>query len=467
MKRRTKIVCTLGPAVDSREKLKGLIEAGMNVARINCSHGDWETRKRWIETIRELQSEANPIGILVDLQGPKFRVGAISGGEYRVEPGKTFLVGPGPEADVPILQPEILAAMSPGGRLLLGDGEIELKLGAKIGANFEAKSAGAGILRSHKGVTLVGKVFETSCLTDKDLDDIQQAMMLSVDFVALSYVQNPSDMRELRRVIERLDPSVALCAKIETRQAVKQIDDIIKVSDAIMVARGDMGLQMEIEEVPVAQKRIIERCAEAGVPVITATQMLESMIHSPRPTRAEATDVANAILDGTDALMLSGETASGDYPLECVKTMAHLAERAEPLLDRRMVEQRIDSMGKPTHTEAVAHAVNELAKMIKPGAIVTTTTSGQTARLVSKFRPKVPILCATWNDRTRRQMALVWGVEAAKVTLPKTTDENISGAIDAFLKLGRLRVGDHVIVTAGVPAGVAGNTNLILTQLIS
>ena len=466
MRRRTKIVCTLGPSVDSREKIKALIDAGMNVARINCSHGEWEVRAEWVRWIRELSPEAAPIGILADLQGPKFRIGLVKDGAIDANSGDSVIVGPDPGADIPIEQPEIVAALGPGCRILLGDGQVELKLGTPDGKNFQSKVVSGGQIKNRQGVTVIGKVFDSPCLTPKDLEDVQQAVALGVDFVALSYVHHAQDVRELRRIMDRLGSHATICAKIETREAVKQLDEILKVTDIVMVARGDMGLQMDIEDVPLVQKKIIERCSHAGKPVITATQMLESMIQSPRPTRAEATDVANAILDGTDALMLSGETASGQYPIECVKTMARIAEKTEPVFDREKIDRRFRDASEVSHTEAVAFGVAELAKILKPAAIVTTTTSGQTARLVSRFRPKCPILCATWSESTWRQMAVVWGVEAIRIEKPVNTDENVAHALDGFVRRDRLKVGDEVIITAGVPAGVAGNTNLILTQMV-
>lgn len=467
MKRRTKIVCTLGPAVDSKEAIKGLTDAGMNVARLNCSHGDWATKARWIQWIRELSSECAPVAVLADLQGPKFRIGDLEGGMVELQIGQSLVIGPDDGATIPISQPEIVAALGPNGRLLLGDGIVELKIGDRKGKNFTAKVVSAGIVKSKQGVTLVGKHFDVPALTAKDLLDVREAAQHGVDFLALSYVKNGSDMRDLRRAVERLDAGIKLCAKIETREAIKNLDEILRVSDVVMVARGDLGLQMELEDVPLAQKRIIERCTHAGCPVITATQMLESMIENPRPTRAETTDIANAILDGTDALMLSAETASGMYPFECVKTMVRIAERAETAFDRERLEREFhERANSVNHTEAVAHAVADLTALLKPQAIITTTASGQTPRLVSKFRPKAPILCASYDEKVNRQMAIVWGVESITIPVHVTADDTIAGAIDAFLRRKRLKIGDLVIVTAGVPAGKPGNTNLILTQVV-
>ncbi|MEA2554619.1 MAG: pyruvate kinase [Fimbriimonadaceae bacterium] len=467
MRRRTKIVCTLGPAVDNRDVLAALIEAGMNVARLNCSHGDWDTRRRWVKWIRELSPGIAPIAILVDLQGPKFRIGEVPGGLMTVAAGQTLTVGP-QEATIPIIQPEVLKELDSNCRLLLGDGNVELKLGRQLGANFEAKAVSGGTVRSRQGITIVGRTFECSCLTDKDRADIKEAAACDVDYIALSYVHHALDVEELRREVDQYDTEIRLCAKIETRAAVKEIDDIAKAVDLVMVARGDLGLQMEIEEVPIAQKRIIEHSTRLGKPVITATQMLESMISNPRPTRAEATDVANAILDGTDALMLSAETAAGQYPIECVKTMVRIAEHTEPYFDRTRIENDFHERATHsiTHTEAVAHSVVDLSQFIKPRAIITTTTSGQTSRLVSKFRPRAPILCVTWSTKVQAQMAVVWGVTAALIPAPENTDDAIKHALEVFVSAKRLKTGDLAVLTAGVPVGVAGHTNLILTKVV-
>ncbi len=461
MTRRTKIVCTLGPAVDSEVKIRQLVAAGMNVARINCSHGDWVTRKKWIGWIRKYSRDIGPVGILADLQGPKFRLGVLEGGVVELRVGEPTTIGP--TARLVLSQSEILAEMKPGGRLLLADGDVELRLGPRQGENFTARAISGGTVKTKQGVTLVGKVFHTSCLTPKDLIDLDEACAAGVDFIALSYVHRESDILQLKELVDARRKGIKICAKIETRDAVRDIVDITRVADLIMVARGDMGLQMDIEEVPIAQKKIIAEARRVGKPVITATQMMESMVHAPRPTRAEATDVANAILDGTDAVMLSGETASGAYPIEAVRYMARIASRAETLFDNRPL---LHPTGRTGESEAISLAAAQISAMIRPKAILTTTTSGQTARLVSKFRPPAPIFCATWNAFTYRQMSVVWGVEAVHMALPGSTDEQIDNAIDAFVKRKRLKVGDIVIVSAGVPAGTPGNTNLIMVRKV-
>jgi pyruvate kinase len=468
MKRRTKMVCTLGPAVNSKEQIAELIEAGMNVARLNCSHGDWGTRKQWVEWIRELSPDISPVGILVDLQGPKFRIGEISGGSTTLHTGETVTVGDDPNATIPVHQKEMLGALEKGSRVLLGDGLVELKLVAEQGSLFQAKVLSTGLVKSRQGFTLVNKVFDTPAMTDKDREDVAEACKLDIDYIALSYVNGAEDMAELKQLVDRLDPDIKLCAKIETREAIKNLDEILKVADLAMVARGDLGLQIDIEEVPIMQKRIIAKCNAAGRPVITATQMLESMLSSPRPTRAEAGDIANAILDGTDAVMLSGETASGQYPILAAQTMAKIAVEAESIFDHDAWRTQLCSrMRSESPTEAIAQSVAQLASVTHPRAILTTTTSGQTARLVSKYRPKPPILCATWDHKTFRQMSVVWGVNAIHIGMPSMTDEIISKAIEGFKAHKRLRPGDSVIVTAGVPAGVPGHTNLILNETVA
>lgn len=460
MARRTKIVCTLGPAVDSPDKIRALVRAGMNVARLNCSHGDWETKRRWIEWVREASPEIGPVAILADLQGPKFRVGEMPPEGVELVTGTTVEVGPG--RTVPVDQEEILRAMAPKARLLLGDGEIELTIESGKFPDFRARVEVGGVLKGRKGVTLKNKVFDVPAITDKDHDDLRHAIEAGVDFVALSYVRSGDDLIGLRQLVRSLGGDVGLCAKIETDAATKHLDGILAHSDVVMVARGDMGLQMDFDDVPLQQKKIIEMANARGVPVITATQMLESMIVNRRPTRAEASDVYNAILDGTDAVMLSGETAAGAFPIECVEAMARIAEKAETEFAR---DQEREAPKEPASvSEAIAHSAAEVARLVRARAIVANTTSGSTARLVSKYRPQPPILCATWVESTWRRMALVWGVHAVLVNRPTDTDDAVSSSIEAFVRLKRLRSKDVVVVTAGTPVGEPGRTNLVQVQ---
>ncbi len=465
MHRRTKIVCTIGPSSCSEERISNLIAAGMNVARINCSHGDWETRKTWIQTIRNQSKKVGRVGILVDLQGPKFRLGVLTPPERELQTGDRLIIGQATGIDLPISSTEICEVMAPGDRILLGDGDVELVLLSEVKDRvFETEVIAGGVVKSKQGVTLVGKVFAVPALTEKDLSDITEAAKVGCDFIALSYVNRASDIRELRRAMERAGLSAAVCAKIETKTAVDEIDEILKVVDLIMVARGDLGLQMDLEEVPITQKHIIKKCNAVGKPVITATQMLESMVHVARPTRAETTDVANAILDGTDAVMLSGETATGAYPVEAVKVMSRIAEHAENAFDYERYFE--DSRATSESTSAVAEAAVQLSMTLKAKAILTTSSSGLTPRMVSKFRPKCPILCTSWTEVTHGQMSVVWGVNSIHLDSPNSTDDVIQKAIDGFLNQKLLNIGDTVIITAGVPAGLVGNTNLILVETV-
>lgn len=463
MNRRTKIVVTLGPAVDSKEKIQELITAGMNVARLNCSHGDWEAKSKYIQWIRELSPDCGPVAILADLQGPKFRVGDLPSGGLELVAGQLITIGK--EAQLPISQQEILDEMDPGERLLLGDGEIEIRIESKDGEWFKGTVITGGNLKSRKGVTLVGQAFKVPALTPKDIEDLHQAVNHGVDFIALSYVKNAQDIEYLKEEIAKLNANVKICAKIETPEAIQDLNNILEEVDIVMVARGDMGLQMEIEDVPRLQKQIIQRSRERGIPVITATQMLESMMVNPRPTRAEVSDVFNAILDGTDAVMLSGETAAGQYPIECVRVMSRIALEAEYELGESIFIR--ETQHEPEeHTEAMALAVATLERQLAPAAVVTSSTSGQTPRLVSKFRPKANILCTSFKPETVAYMAVVWGVEAVLTPLPPRDADLFEEVTNTFVEKNRLKGGDLVILTSGVPAGVAGNTNLILTQVV-
>ncbi len=461
--RRTKIVCTLGPAVDSKAKVKSLIDAGMNVARINCSHGDWATRRKWVKWIEELQPKVDPIGLLIDLQGPKFRIGEIPGGEIRIRAGASLTLGHKKgKSTLTVPNPRMWAAIKPGVRLMIGDGGVEIKAVKKQGETIACTALCGGTVRSRQGLTLVGKSFDVPSITEQDKEDLKHALNVGADFIALSYVRRAKDIKELRRLIDRKDKAVKVVAKIETSEALDQIEEIAQAADVLMVARGDLGLQMPLEDVPLAQKRIINVGNAFAKPVITATQMLESMIASPRPTRAEATDVANAILDGTDAVMLSGETATGAYPLDAVKTMSRIAVRAEQSIDAFIESGRLEDL----ETDSVARAAVAISEGLRTAAILVSTTSGLTPRMVSRYRPELPLLCVCWSKKTHRQMSVVWGVEAVYASLPKGTDEAVKATIDAFKRLKRVKPGEKVVVTAGVPAGVPGNTNMILVRTV-
>lgn len=462
MKRCTKIVCTLGPAVDSKEAIRDLVRAGMNVARINCSHGDWETRSRLIAWVREASPSLGPIAVLADLQGPKFRIGPLPSGDLEVVVGEKLIIGRDPAHTLHVPDPVVWAGLAVGDRVLLGDGNVQLKIVGSGQDVFEAKALTGGAIKSKQGLTVVGKSFEVPGITEKDREDVAQACKLGVDFIALSYVRNASDMRELRRLVDSHEPEVRLCAKIETRDAVRSIDEILQLSDVIMVARGDLGLQMDLTEVPPAQKRIIRKCNHAGKPVIVATQMLESMLENPRPTRAEASDVANAILDGADAVMLSAETATGKYPVEAVKTMAAIAVKTEDLFDHEAWMDLSPASSQSSVTEAVASSTVRMGALLKVDSFLAASTSGLTPRMISKYRPHAPIFCATWSPYTHRHLAMVWGVTALQVPLAPYVADVVNHAIDLLLRDKAVKVGDQIVATAGYPPGAPGHTNLIM-----
>ncbi len=460
MPRKTKIVCTIGPAVDSQERIRQLIEAGMNVARINCSHGEWAIRRRWIDWVRSISKELKTsVSILVDLSGPKFRIGDVVG-SLEVDKGSTVRVGVG-EGELPILAPEVLAKLVPGAKVLVGDGEVAFSVKSTSEEGAILTTVAGGRVHSRRGVTVVGASFDVPVVTQKDIEDVKVAAELSAEYVAMSYVRSAEDVLSLGAIIDELDKSIQIVAKIETKSAVQDIANIIRHSDAIMVARGDLGLQLPIEDVPLVQKRIIGMCREAGRPVITATQMMESMMENSRPTRAEASDVANAILDGTDAIMLSGETASGMYPVEAVNAMSRLAEKTEksPEFARLVEAQEWRKAGDAT--EAVARAACRIAGDLHARAILSFSTSGFTARMVAKFRPRVPVLCATYRERTARQVALLWGVQPLLTDEFHDTEEMISKGFIAGIDGGVLKQGDLVVITAGIPVGRPGTTNMV------
>lgn len=468
-KRRTKIVCTLGPSVGSPEKIKELIDSGMNVARLNCSHGSWESKSEWVKAIRFYSSPTNPIAILADLQGPKFRIDQVKGDSIEVETKQYLNLANVEGEDLYICDTAIWNEIEIGDRLILGDGFPELKVISSEKNIFKLEVLNPGNIRNKIGITIIGKSIDAPALSSKDLEDLENAILHDVEIVALSYVRKKEDIISLKKILEKRAPHIQICAKIETQEAIKDIDGILEVADIVMVARGDLGLQLDIEDVPIIQKEIISKANQVGKPVITATQMLESMMFSARPTRAEVSDIANAILDGTDAVMLSGETASGKFPIHAVQAMARISEKSENMLDCRHQIHRIKrhfSTSLLTTTEAVAMSSVEIATDIGAKAIITTTTSGQTPRMISRFRPKIPVYCASWSLATQRQLSISWGVEAIYMPIPANMDDVIVQTIEGFIKLGKLQKGDTVVVTSGAPVGVPGHTNLIAVHVV-
>jgi pyruvate kinase len=465
--RKTKIVCTIGPASESLENTKKLIQAGMNVARLNFSHGDFEEHGNRIRNIRKACRElGKTVAILLDTKGPEIRLGNLAEEPIELVAGEAVTLTteniPGDRHRIPVTYKDLPRDVKPGDTILLDDGLIGLKVIEVRGTEIECEIQNSGPIKSKKGVNVPGVAISLPGITEKDANDIRFGIEQGIDFIAASFVRRASDVLEIRELLERHNAShIQIIAKIENRQGVDNLDEILEVADGLMVARGDLGVEIPVEEVPLVQKMMIEKCNRAGKPVITATQMLDSMQRNPRPTRAEATDVANAIFDGTDAIMLSGETAAGKYPVESVLTMARIAERAEAALEYREIFLRQASAQQTTVTEAISQAVANSALDLDANAIITSTESGYTARMVSKYRPKAPIIAVTPVEHVMRSLQLVWGVIPVLGKPAKTTDEMFDIAVNGAVGAGLVKLGDTVVITAGVPVGRSGSTNLI------
>ncbi len=464
MTRRTKIVATLGPATGADERIAALIDAGVNVVRVNASHGTAEVRGRWIAAVRRLAEERGvPVAVLVDLQGPRIRVGALKAPRELVA-GQEIVFVPEGEArkdELPTTYAELAQDARVGARILLNDGLLSVEVTRVEPPRVWARVVDGGTLTAHKGMNLPGLQVSAPALTGKDREDVADAVQWGVDYLALSFVRRAEDMAELRNLVP---PAVKLVAKIEKATALDDLERILRASDAVMVARGDLGVELPFEEVPLVQKRLIREANRHGKPVITATQMLESMIHHPRPTRAEASDVANAILDGTDAVMLSAETATGDYPVEAVRAMDRIIRVMEPQALAGRDERRLAAREDVTVEDAIALGTAAVARMLKTPLIVTLTRGGFTARKVAATRPSVPILAVTTEIATYRQLALVWGVQTVRVDRVPSYDAMLEVVRDLLLKGGLARRGDRIVMTAGVPWEVSGSTNLIKVE---
>ena len=465
--RKTKIVCTIGPASESLENTKKLIAAGMNVARLNFSHGDYEEHGNRIKTIRQASQElGKTVAILLDTKGPEIRTGKLGvdvielvQGEYITLSTEEFL---GDKDRIPVTYKELPQDVSIGSTILIDDGLIGLTVVDIQGTEIKCQIVNDGPIKSKKGVNVPGVAISMPGITEKDANDIRFGIEVGVDFIAASFVRRASDVLEIRELLERHDARhIQIISKIENQQGVDNLDEILEVSDGLMVARGDLGVEIPAEEVPLVQKQMIEKCNRVGKPVITATQMLDSMQRNPRPTRAEASDVANAIFDGTDAIMLSGETAAGKYPMESVQTMSRIAERAESALHYREIFTKQANAQQKSVTEAISQAVANSALDLDAKAIVTSTESGYTARMVSKYRPKAPVIAVTPIEQVMRRLQLVWGVIPVKGVTAETTDEMFDIAVKGAMDSGIVRLGDTIVITAGVPVGRSGTTNLI------
>lgn len=468
--RRTKIVSTLGPACESLETLRTMIRAGMNVARLNFSHGTRESHRCLIRRIKEAaRMENTVVAVMLDMKGPELRVGEFDGG--KVVLAKDSLVEltganvKGTDKLIPVNYTSFEEDVKPGDTVLLDDGLITLTVEEVRPGSAFCRVVDGGEVSNHKGVNFPGLELTMPSLTESDYVDIELGIEEQVDFIAVSFVRKPQDVLDIRKLLEeRGVNTIHLTAKIETQAGVNNFDSILEVVDSVMVARGDLGVEILPEEVPLVQKTLIKKCNQAGKPVITATHMLDSMVRNPRPTRAEASDVANAIFDGTDAIMLSGETAAGKFPVEAVETMARIAVRTEQALDYRSILQgmRIDT--PKTVTDAISHATCTIAADLQADAIITPTVSGFTARMVSRYRPEAPIFGLSSVDATLAHLCVVWGVLPLKVPVVQGTDAMFNLGIDVCREQGLVEEGDLMVITAGV--GRRGTTNLLKVSLV-
>ncbi|KPV39918.1 pyruvate kinase [Alicyclobacillus ferrooxydans] len=472
MVRQTKIVCTIGPASESPEMLRELIRAGMDVARLNFSHGDYEEHGERIRRIRAAAEEVGKhVGLMLDIKGPKIRTGKIAGGAVELIDGNkiTLTIDPvelGTAERVSISYEGLVEDVYPGAPIRIDDGLIGLVVDEVRGHDIICTVVNGGVLKDRKGINVPGVTLRIPGVTEKDAADIRFGIEQRVDFIAASFVRKSADVLEVRRILEEHNYQADIISKIETQEGIERLAEIVEVSDGIMVARGDLGVEIPTEEVPLAQKRMIQMCNLAGKPVITATQMLDSMQRNPRPTRAEASDVANAILDGTDAIMLSGETAAGRYPLEAVKTMAQIASRTEYAVSTKEVVDRHTTSADRNVTDAIGHAVQSMSEELGVSAVVVATTSGHSARVVSKHRPHAMIVAATPRAEVARRLTVSYGVYPVVIQDVKTTDEVLETAVQGALDAGFVSHGDLVIIVAGVPVGQRGTTNLLKVHTI-
>ncbi|CAL9395076.1 Pyruvate kinase [Streptomyces sp. enrichment culture] len=464
--RRSKIVCTLGPAVDSYEQLKALIDAGMNVARFNFSHGSHQEHEERYHRVRKASEDTGvAVGVLADLQGPKIRLETFADGPVELERGDEFTITtedvPGDKTICGTTYKGLPGDVAKGETILINDGNVSLQVLEVDGPRVRTIVIEGGVISDHKGINLPGIAVNVPALSEKDIEDLEFALRLGVDMVALSFVRDADDVRDVHEVMDRVGRRVPVIAKVEKPQAVENMEAVVLAFDAVMVARGDLAVEYPLEKVPLVQKRLIEMCRRNAKPVIVATQMMESMITNSRPTRAEASDVANAILDGADAVMLSAESSVGRYPIETVKTMSKIAIAAEEQLLARGLQPLVPGKKPRTQGGSVARAACEMADFLDGKSLVAFTKSGDTARRLSRYRAAQPILAFTTEPSTRNQLTLTWGVETYVVPWVSHTDEMVELVDAELLKLNRYHRGDTMIITAGSPPGVAGSTNMV------
>ncbi|MGP1598263.1 pyruvate kinase [Peptoanaerobacter stomatis] len=469
--KKTKIVCTIGPASESAETLKQLIDEGMNVCRLNFSHGSYDEHQARIDTIKKVRNEVKrPIAILLDTKGPEIRTGNFNKDEVTLNAGQKFTITMddvvGDETKCTVSYKELVDDVNVNDRILIDDGLIELVVLSKDKKDILCEVKNTGIVKNKKGVNVPNVKINLPAITQKDKEDIIFGIKNDIDYIAASFVRKASDVLAIREVLENNGgQNIKIISKIESQEGVDNIDEILEVSDGIMVARGDLGVEIPTEEIPMVQKEIIKKCNSLSKYVITATQMLDSMIRNPRPTRAEVTDVANAIFDGTDAIMLSGETAAGKYPVEAVKTMAKIARATEESFDYELILRQKKAFMQPTITNAISHATCTTAMDLKAKAIITATSGGYTARMVSSYRPFAPIIASTNDEKTYRQMSLYWGVFAILNTESGSAEDVIDSSVQLSLEKNAIEPGDLVVITAGVPVGKSGTTNLLRVHI--
>ncbi len=464
--RRTKIVATLGPASATSDRLHEMVAAGVDAVRLNLSHGKHEEHAERAWLVREIAAEVGrPIALIADLQGPKLRIGELAA-PVVLEKGERIVVcaeDAAVDGELPVAPAVISEVLSPGHDVLIDDGLVRLRVEEVSGGRAQCAVIVGGPVSSHKGVNLPGVPLPIPSITRKDAADLDFALRTGVDFIALSFVRSADDVRDLRKLIEQSGSHAHVIAKIEKAEAIDVLDDVLAETDAVMVARGDLGVEIGAAVVPLLQKRIIAAALERGKPVITATQMLESMVHSPEPTRAEASDVANAVLDGTSAVMLSGETAVGDYPVEAVAYMDRIARAVEPSMDYR--HELPEAAENPTIGGAMSNAACDLAEALRAAAILVPTFTGRTANAVARLRPRRPIIALTHMDWAMRQLALEWGVTPLLISERPNVEDLWRTSIDAAREAGLVQTGDRVVITAGTAVNIAGSTNVIKVDI--
>ncbi|WP_326696986.1 pyruvate kinase [Streptomyces sp. NBC_01754] len=464
--RRAKIVCTLGPATDTYDQIKALVEAGMDIARLNLSHGTYaEHEERYHHVRKASQETGRSVGILADLQGPKIRLARFAEGPVLLERGDAFTITTEPtEGDrhtCSTTYDGLAADVTTGERILVDDGRVTLEVTDVDGPRVHTTVIEGGLISDHKGLNIPGVAVSVPALSEKDVDDLRWAVRAGADLIALSFVRTGHDIDDVHRVMDEENRRLPVIAKIEKPQAVDHIDEIVAAFDGIMIARGDLGVEMPLEQVPIVQKRAVKLAKRNAKPVIVATQMLDSMIDNSRPTRAEASDVANAIIDGTDAVMLSGETSVGKYPVETVATMARIVEAAEEDILAKGLAPLTERNKPRTQGGAVARAAAEMGDFLGAKALVAFTQSGDTVKRLSRYRSPIPLLAFTPDEATCAQLNLTWGVEAFLGPHVDSTDAMVAQVDEELLRIGRCRKGDVVVITAGSPPGIAGTTNLV------